>query len=509
MASVADPETDVKCPICVQDYLEPRKLPGCIHCFCENCILTFALNLKKENKLGQEFECPVCRLPSPAPEEEDVTLDWVRTMDLKGDHLNSGTKHEVGDDDWELCIQCKSVSKSVKSNIHCLNCRECFCRPCSDTLHGFGLARNHTLIDIDDNRTDRLCKEAMKLLHKALLCSVHGDKPVEFCNKYGEKMLCSTCIAERIGTRDLASIHSLKDVIEENYETESTALLETTTHLQNYISEITDAIKKNDHDAKADLDKISLELIKMKDKVIHLFEVLESNIQTDGNAVKKEIAIENEGKLDDLRNISRNLETVRYLLQIIMAKISPEQALLCINKIKRVIKDLETDAMKTFLFTESNKITLKTTEKLDTLKDISPNETSLLASVDKATTDLALPTYKPISRKKNKRFEKSGVFIIRPFGRSTAKYPTYNGVLFLPDNQYLLTDSYYGLFCLVNDKKLSVGLYSKYFEDTGSGYFRHLKYASYMGNSILALCIPSLKKISFVTANRRFTLNMK
>ena len=28
MASAADPETELKCPVCVQDYQEPRKLPG-------------------------------------------------------------------------------------------------------------------------------------------------------------------------------------------------------------------------------------------------------------------------------------------------------------------------------------------------------------------------------------------------------------------------------------------------------------------------------------------------
>lgn len=505
MASAADPETELKCPICVQDYQEPRKLPGCSHCFCENCIFTFVLNLKKENKLGQEFECPVCKLPSPAPEEENVTLDWVRTMELKLD-LGNGTKGDVMGDDSDWCSQCKFASRSVKSDIYCLNCQKYWCTSCSDLFHSFEITKNHTLVEIDNKQADRLCSEALKLLHRSLLCSVHEDKPIEFCSKHGEKMLCSTCIADCTGTRDLGNILSLKDVIQENYETESTALLETTTHLQNYISEATDAMKKNDLDAKADLDKVLHELNKMKDKVIHVFEVLESNIQTDGNAIKKEIAIEKEGKLDDLRNISRNLETVRYLLEIIMSKISPEQAFLCINKIKRVIKDLETDATKTILLTESYKITLKTTEKLDILKDISPNETSLLASVDKATADLALPTYKPISRKKNKRFVKSGDFSILPFGRPSAKYPTYNGILFLPNNQYLLTDSYYGLFCLANDKKSSVGLYSKYFEDTGSGYFRHLKYASYMGNSILALCIPSLKKISFVTADRQFTV---
>lgn len=243
MASAADPQTALKCPICVQDYQEPRKLPGCIHCFRENCILTFALNLKEENKLGQEFECPVCRLPSPAPKEENITLDWIRTLELKVD-LNSGTKRGADGNDSEWCNRCKSLSKSANSNVYCLNCQEYFCNVCSDMLHGFRFARNHTLVDIDDHRTDRLCSEALKLLRKALLCSVHGDKPIEFCTKYSQKVLCSSCIAEKVDTRDLGSVQTFKDHIIASSKTESTTLLERTTSLQNYISDVTDVIKK-------------------------------------------------------------------------------------------------------------------------------------------------------------------------------------------------------------------------------------------------------------------------
>ncbi|MEW8546020.1 MAG: hypothetical protein AB2693_21055, partial [Candidatus Thiodiazotropha sp.] len=478
----------------------------------ENCVLTFVLNLKKENKLGQEFECPVCRLPSPAPEDEDVTIDWVRTMEPKADQ-SSKTKRELDDDDSEWCSQCKYVSKSEKSNMYCLKCRKYWCKSCSDVFHSFEITRNHSLIEIDNKQTDQLCSEALKLLHKSLLCSEHGDKPVEFCTKYGKKM-CSTCIAENTGTQDVGSIQSLKDIVQDNSETESSSLLETATNIQNYVSEVIDVIKKSDHEARTGLDRIFLEVNQTKDKVIHLFEVLENNIKTEGKAIKKEIAIENEDKLNSLRDITRNLETVRYLLENFVVKISPEQAFLCIHEIKHVIMDIESNAMKAFSFTESKKVMFKTTEMLESLKDIGPNKTSLLASVGRSTSEIALPTYKQKSRPKNKRFEKRGVVSIIPFDKPEARYPTYNGVLFLPYNQYLLTESYYGFFCLLNDKKASVASYSKYYHkmneiETSSDYFRHLRYATYMGNSILALGIPSLKKISFETADRQFTMKFE
>ena len=320
--------------------------------------------------------------------------------------------------------------------------------------------------------------------------------------------MCSTCIAE--STRDLGSVQSLRNVIQENSETASTALLQITKNLQNYIGEVTDLIKKDDHEIKADLDEIVLKLNETKNKVIHLFEVLENNIQTDGTAIKKEIAIENDDKLTHLRDTNRSVEIIRYVLENFIADITPVQASVCINEIKRELKRLEKDIMQRTLFAKSKKISLKTTDMLNTLKCIGPNETSLLASVDKTVTQINLPSYKR-NMSRNKKFEKSGVYKILPRDMLSTKSPTYNGILFLPHNQFLLADSYYGFYCLADDTKASVGSYQKYIDEKGqcTDYFSNLRYATYMANSTLALCIPSHREITFVTADKTFTVRGK
>lgn len=81
MASYTGADKEMLCAICADRYCAPRKLPGCVHSFCEKCILNLVINLKKDDKQGMEFECPVSRLPSKSPQEGNITLEWVQTME--------------------------------------------------------------------------------------------------------------------------------------------------------------------------------------------------------------------------------------------------------------------------------------------------------------------------------------------------------------------------------------------------------------------------------------------
>ena len=63
-ASVVDAfENELNCPICYEDFEEPKCLPNCAHNICQNCLERMA---KRKRKV---IECPVCRVESVIPRD--------------------------------------------------------------------------------------------------------------------------------------------------------------------------------------------------------------------------------------------------------------------------------------------------------------------------------------------------------------------------------------------------------------------------------------------------------
>ena len=61
-ASVVDAfENELTCPICYEDFEEPKRLPNCAHSICQNCLERMA---KRKRKV---IECPVCRVEFDIP----------------------------------------------------------------------------------------------------------------------------------------------------------------------------------------------------------------------------------------------------------------------------------------------------------------------------------------------------------------------------------------------------------------------------------------------------------
>ena len=51
---------EITCPICREVFVEPKQLPGCLHTFCNGCIVM----IFKRNSACTP-ECPLCRIPLP------------------------------------------------------------------------------------------------------------------------------------------------------------------------------------------------------------------------------------------------------------------------------------------------------------------------------------------------------------------------------------------------------------------------------------------------------------
>ena len=59
---VAVVEHEVSCPVCLEEFQEPKCLPNCAHNVCQECLEEMACKNEKDS-----IECPVCRVPSFIP----------------------------------------------------------------------------------------------------------------------------------------------------------------------------------------------------------------------------------------------------------------------------------------------------------------------------------------------------------------------------------------------------------------------------------------------------------
>ena len=172
MASTKTLEEHGKCPICTGPYKEARKLPGCTHSFCETSILTYVLNLKKDAKLETCFQCPVCRRPSEVPDDGNVTLEWIQTMEKINTPSMKIEANELNEIDSESCSQCSYLEKHTNTKYYCVDCRERFCAMCSKAFHSFKMTVNHVLIEVEgDKENTAVHEQALMMLANFLTCS--------------------------------------------------------------------------------------------------------------------------------------------------------------------------------------------------------------------------------------------------------------------------------------------------------------------------------------------------
>lgn len=503
-------EDEQKCTICFQIHREYRKLSGCLHSFCENCIVTFVSNLKQENKLGTEFECPVCKLPSRAPKDNDVILDWVRTMELKNDYKTKLKVEEESLDNTQLCSQCKHVNKSVMSDTFCLDCREHFCKVCSEMLHAFKVNANHYLINTDEVKTERFHEQALQLFDKFETCSAHPGKSIAFHCHDDDKLLCGLCATEV--HRNCRDVTYINDVERQCSETESAKLSDVATKLEKHIQAIISIIKENETENKKTLESLQQDIQGTKQKVIRVLDGMEENLNQTGKAIVKEISIKDLDDLQELDKVISSLKIAHYLVDKIVTKISPEQAYICIHEAKCVIKEAEKKIIGKWSTRKKLGIKLRKENMLESVQDLGINETSQLASIDQTEMEVCLPVYHEEAVLKNISIEKIGVHTIVPKDVDVDKdpQPTYNGLVFLPNDHFLLTDSYNGCCHMVNENMCPIGCYtdclgSEVSVDNELNYFSNLIYASYAQNGMLAISVPSEKKICLVTADETLT----
>ena len=507
MATALEKEEKPNCAICFQLYTEPRQLPGCSHCFCESCIVNFILDLKRDEKLGSEFKCPVCKLPSTSPGVDDSVHRWVTTMEINEDIKAKCVEEKKTQlpDAAKCCSQCLSCEKTVIACKYCLTCQKYYCGSCSKTLHTFVVNQSHTVIDSEEDGFMGRYEDDLQMLNKFVTCSEHPKEFVTFYCEDEKKFCCLACFMDFHktckGVKPISTLSEQSSIVKN-----SANLLGLADKMLKHIDNIMKAVKENNEENKRTAEQLGVKFQEMKQKVINLLDVMESNVNDDGKAAVKNAALKNQDEIDDLECLKQKLKTVPRLLGQVAKFTSVDQAFVCIHEIEHSMEDIEKQIIGKGGVLKTTGLELKTTDTFETIQKLGPNETMQLASVTQQEASIVVPVYKDRPFLRKYKIQKTGAHKILPKENAKENTPTYAGLLFLPENKFLLVDSYYGFLCLVDE-----GLYAsnrwqnfviRWNPDKPFGNERH---ATYFENGVIVVSIPSEERILLLSADGHFT----
>ena len=496
MAFASDPDESLKCPVCVENYKEPRKLPGCSHSFCENCILTYVLKLKQEDLSGHEFQCPVCRLPTLVPENTDINIEWVRTMD-KDAELESISNKQVTELDDGSCCRCKYLSKYNEAKQYCLNCQEYLCVDCSKILHASKLGKTHTLINAESSdKSNKLQSPALKLISELLTCKVHPENKAELHCELHDDLICITCAV--VKHNNCKALKEVKDITKTSLQADTTALVSTADKLVEHMMQIIGVYKENEVEIKHDREKICAELQEIKQKVVRIFDTVEESLNQEAGAMTKNLTIKCLDEIEVYKSMIQDLCLFTQLIQKFLANASEDQVFVCTQKIKKKCHDIERKIIQRGAVFTKLGVELKYGKLLAPLLCLGPNDTEQLGAVKEKEKTVTIPHYENTHLERTYTIDHVGSQSIRVIAGS--EEPTYNGLLYLPNNQILLTDSDFGYCCVINEQYQKI-VHRKFVSKakTRKGNMKMLQYATYMKNDLIAISMTTEKKLCFVS----------
>ena len=494
MASASTIEEPATCPICSSPYQEARKLPGCTHSFCETCILTYVLNLQKDAKLENSFQCPVCRLPSHVPDNGDITLEWIQSMDKIKDRSS-----KLSSEFYKSCSQCSRQEKYRNAKHYCVDCRESFCEHCSKTLHSFMFTSNHALIEIDsDIELKNVHEQALMMIGKFLTCFKHSRQSVAFYCESEKQFICSECA---IFYHQNCTKMKIEELADKQEDTISQTLVSSFKKLLDHTQSEIQMLQEHGQENKSEPDILLDEFFALRRNVNHQFDILEESLRAESKALCKEISIKNLDEIDELKDVGQRISVLTYLLENLADKIPAAFSYVCILEAGNTLNLMKEETAKRGLSRQKTNIMLKTENVLKTLLDLGPNEINKIASVQMVNESIPLTEYDKEYCLRNYTVKKIKTdTVIADYCRDLM--PCYYGVLFLPDNKMVLSDIFFGSVCLT-DKTSKLLSYYRLGENEPtpkSNSNLNMLCATTMANNNIAVSVRDKKGIYFLSA---------
>ena len=123
MATSREAGDIVRCPVCLEPYVKPRKLPKCSHTFCETCIISYVSKLEENKELSKNgLSCPFCRTLNPAPKSREVVTEWMNSLERNEDCAVQTDNMDNEQRTKDECDSCHVLGISTRASKMCIDC---------------------------------------------------------------------------------------------------------------------------------------------------------------------------------------------------------------------------------------------------------------------------------------------------------------------------------------------------------------------------------------------------
>ena len=446
MAAAQDIGDMAKCPICLENYKEPRKLPNCGHSYCEECIVTYVGKLLDNKEAANGVACPFCRTHNSGPKSKDGIRAWSESLEI-AENIGCNSDEQENTDN-NNCDSCSLFGISTKATKLCHNCVEMLCVSCSMGRHSQRSSRNHKVTDLEMNMKHAkgdacgIDLKTLKTLRDYSYCSQHPGIELEYINEKDGHLYCKTCLITN-------QCQGIKELSGDALEPECQTLKESISKLSIYAKAIIDAKTKNVTESKEAVENVSKTIQEIRTKINNLLDNLEETTKEQAKAILKNTEILSETDKVVLTESIAFLNNASHLIDNVVKYGTIGQMFTSLEKTKEVFQNCElsictmSDAFKP----ESPKLVIK--DSLENIMQLGLNETSSLATVSKASNTIALPKYHNTNSLENASVLKTEEKSVKE-DYSVYSSRTYCSMIFFPNDQAVLIDCLHQRCSLTN-----------------------------------------------------------
>ena len=494
-----DADVGLVCSLCLEQFVNPRKLPDCGHCFCESCLITYMTKLNDNNELENKVKCPVCTKYNIIPEGIGIK-EWVIMLEtdcVKGQR-NGKNEHNG-------CASCKFLGVESKPKILCLDCSEKLCHGCSKSRHTYKPIRHHKCIDIEKHFKNGDEAETISMLSEYLdlSCGTHPNEAINYYCKDNDMFCCAAC--RYIDHKACNSVLKLEELAEEEGTTQKKKYMkDSISNLSKYVETVAKTIESCATDYKRQVEQIGNNFKEIRAKINQIMDSMEEAINDQTRAMAKKHALMTTEVTDSLKEMTDNLQIYKGLTETIEAYGSQFHQYIIAKNLMYKIRDQESailDTTRAFRFTE---LSLKSQNTLLEILQIGPNDTHKLAYVEEQAVYNRLPAYERASWLEYDKITKTCQKIVQGnYNRSDYTY--YSSLVYLPNNDFVLIDTYKDEgHCILaqGDGTVLASCDFKYCSDTSTGSFKPYC-ATVIKNGEIAVSIPEKKKICIISADKQ------
>ncbi|KAH3810575.1 hypothetical protein DPMN_138968 [Dreissena polymorpha] len=343
----------------------------------------------------------------------------------------------------QSCEPCMKTNKSKTATVFCKECDEYMCDTCKNP-HTTYKTDQHTLVNFLDKKSAPVMID-MKGINK---CNEHGRDIEFFCQDHS-KLCCSSCVLIH---RKCGQVDEIANVSRQT-RPELQALKQSLIKLQSEADDIIADCKQSETVLNKSIEKMSLEVDAMRDRMIQLFEVAKKKFITEANEFRTAESKRIGNRRETSSKVKEDICTVLSMCCIVLERGTPSQRYIYSELIKEKRNTMESNIHDQRKIKVAPTVIVSFSKELTSFHEVGSNIIQLNYDGNKTvkTSRIGLP-----SQPRQFTMELL-VSMDLPKTGDDHMEPCLSGLDFLPDGRLVAVDNHNDKCVVLNDQLQRLG----------------------------------------------------